>query len=62
MKMPDQRLVVYDTAKSHGLVYDTAYDNDQIQDAVKRCLDFHGVRSNVRAVAAKGHLGPRLLK
>jgi len=56
MKMPDQRLVVYDSPKGKGIVYDTAYDDRQTADAVARCVSFHGRRSNVRAVRAKGHM------
>lgn len=56
--LSDQRVIIYDKGNKSGYVYDTAYDDKQVQKAIANCVNFHGRWSNVRAVAAKGHVSP----
>jgi len=52
----EQRLVIYDKPGRKGAVYDTAYTDQQVEEAVKRCVSEHGyVGSHVRSTLAKGH-------
>lgn len=48
-----QRVVIYDSGRGRGLVYDTAYSEKQIERATKNCATRHGRRrSNARSVLA----------
>lgn len=51
-----QILVIYDSARGKGIVYDTAYSDAQVKEAVARCVRLHGNKANARMVLAKNHL------
>jgi hypothetical protein len=39
---PAQYVILYDKRGERGVVYDTAYTEAQLQDAIKRCVRRHG--------------------
>ena len=49
----EQHVIVYDAKEETAKVFDTAYGEQQIREAVKRCADHHGHKSNPRFVLAK---------
>lgn len=47
-KGPDQRIVVY--GSGNGVVYDTAYTEEQVSEAMNRCIRLHGYRAQVHCI------------
>jgi len=50
-KGPDQRIIVY--GSGDGVVYDTAYTDDQASEAMNRCVRTYGRRASVRAIPSR---------
>lgn len=50
---PGQHVIVYGSAKGKAVVFDTAYTEGQIEETIKRCVQAHGSKANVRSMLAK---------
>lgn len=50
MGAKSQILVLYQTADGYMRVYDSAYDDRQVEEAIERCEDEHGFDSMPKAV------------
>lgn len=48
-----QQVIVYDKRGQKGVVYDTAYSEREVENAIRRCRARHNC--NVRAVLAKSY-------